>query len=172
MNIKLLRDNETVEKTITPVFDKSENRYIIGVYPTLLKNPTLLDSASYGVTQTYTIIKQTFGALKTLVTGKASAEDFGGPITIIRVSTKVAEAGIIPLISFAAYLSVQLAIFNIIPFPALDGGWIFLLLFQIITRKKIDDNKIGVINYIGFAILMALMVVVVVKDIFYPIKLN
>jgi Zn-dependent protease len=68
-------------------------------------------------------------------------------------------------------LSVQLAIFNVIPFPALDGGWIFLLLFEIITRKKIDDNKIGVINYIGFAILMALMVVVVIKDIFYPIKL-
>lgn len=171
VHIKLQRNNETIEKTITPVFDKTENRYIIGVSPTLLENPGIAKSISYGFTQTNTIIKQTFGALKTLFTGKASAEDFGGPITIIRVSTKFAEAGIIPLLSFAAYLSVQLAIFNIIPFPALDGGWIFLLLFEIITRKKIDDKKIGFVNYIGFAILMALMVVVVLKDIFYPIKL-
>jgi regulator of sigma E protease len=171
VNIKLERNDQTLEKTITPVFDKTENRYLVGIGPTLLKNPGIGKSVSYGFTQTNTIIKQTFGALKTLFTGKASAEDFGGPITIIRVSTKFAEAGIIPLLSFAAYLSVQLAIFNIIPFPALDGGWIFLLLFEIITRKKIDDSKIGVINYIGFAILMALMVVVVLKDIFYPIKL-
>lgn len=171
VNIKLERNDQILEKTITPVFDKTENRYLIGIGPTLLKNPGIGKSVSYGFTQTNTIIKQTFGALKTLFTGKASAEDFGGPITIIRVSTKFAEAGLIPLLSFAAYLSVQLAIFNIIPFPALDGGWIFLLLFEIITRKKIDDSKIGVINYIGFAILMALMVVVVLKDIFYPIKL-
>lgn len=172
LNIKLLRNNETKLINVTPVMHKEENRYIIGVWPTLLKNPGLFKSLSYGITQTNTIVKQTFGAIKILFTGKASADDFGGPISIIRISTKVAESGIIPLAAFAAYLSVQLAIFNIIPFPALDGGWIFLLLFEIITRKKIDDNKIGVINYIGFAILMALMVVVIIKDILYPIKLN
>ncbi|MCM8710621.1 RIP metalloprotease RseP [Clostridium sp. SYSU_GA19001] len=171
LNIKLLRNNEIKTINVTPVMNKEENRYIVGVWPTLLEKPNIINSLYYGLTQTNTIIKQTFGALKTIFTGKASADDFGGPISIIRISTKVAESGIIPLAAFAAYLSVQLAIFNIIPFPALDGGWIFLLLFEIITRKKIDDNKIGLINYIGFAILITLMIVILIKDILYPIKL-
>jgi regulator of sigma E protease len=171
LNIKLSRNGEVKSFDVTPVKDAVENRYIVGIRPVLLDNPSFLQSVSYGFEQTRTIIGQTFGVLKTIFTGKVSAGDIGGPITIIKVSTKAAEQGIIPLMAFAAYLSVQLAIFNIIPFPALDGGWIFLLLFEIITRKKIDDNKIGVLNYIGFAILMALMVVVVIKDILYPIKL-
>lgn len=172
-NLSIMIDRNGTSKLINvlPVKDPVENRYIVGIYPKVLESPGLSKSVAYGFSQTSTIINQTFGVLKTLVTGKASASDIGGPITIIKVSTKAAEAGIIPLMGFAAYLSVQLAIFNIIPFPALDGGWIFILLFEIITRKKIDDNKIGLVNYIGFALLMALMVVVVMKDIFYPIKL-
>jgi regulator of sigma E protease len=171
LSIMIDRNGTKKELNVVPVKDPVENRYIVGVYPKVLENPGFAKSISYGFTQTNTIINQTFAVLKTLVTGKASASDIGGPITIIKVSTKAAEAGIIPLMGFAAYLSVQLAIFNIIPFPALDGGWIFMLLFEIITRKKIDDKKVGIINYIGFAILMALMIVVVMKDIFYPIKL-
>ena len=171
VNIKLLRNGETKSFDITPVKDEKENRYLVGIYPVILENPGLGKSISYGFTQTNTIITQTFDVLKTLFKGKVSSGDIGGPITIIKVSSKAAEQGIVSLMAFAAYLSVQLAIFNIIPFPALDGGWIFLLLFEIITRKKVDDNKIGVINYIGFAILMTLMVIVVIKDILYPIKL-
>ncbi|MFL0246949.1 RIP metalloprotease RseP [Candidatus Clostridium stratigraminis] len=171
LSILIDRNGTTKEINVVPAMDKTENRYIVGIYPKVLKNPGIGKSLTYGITQTGTIIKQTFGVLKTLVTGKASANDIGGPITILKVSTKAAEAGIIPLMGFAALLSVQLAIFNIIPFPALDGGWIFILLFEIITRKKIDDNKIGIVNYIGFAVLMALMLLVFMKDIFYPIKL-
>lgn len=171
LHIKIDRNGFTKDIDVVPVKDPTENRFIVGIYPKLLEKPSIAKSITYGFTQTNTIISQTFGVIKNLVTKKASASDIGGPITIIKVSTKAAEAGIIPLIGFAAYLSVQLAIFNIIPFPALDGGWISILLIEIITRKKIDDNKIGIINYIGFAILMALMVVVFMKDIFYPIKL-
>lgn len=172
ISIGIERNNEIKAINVTPVKDEKENKFIVGIYATFLEKPGISKSLQYGFSQTNSIIKQVFGVLKTLFTGKANAADFGGPISIIRVSTKVAEAGIMPLMTFAAFLSVQLAIFNIIPFPALDGGWIFLLLFEIITRKKIDDNKIGVINTIGFAILMAIMVVVIIKDILYPIKLN
>jgi len=57
-----------------------------------------------------------------------------------------------------------------LPFPALDGGWIFMLLFEIITGKKLDDKKVGIVNYIGFMILMAFMVFIVIKDIVSPMK--
>lgn len=142
VNIGIERNNEIKIINVTPVKDENQNKFVLGIYPTLLENPGIFKSLEYGVNQTITIIKQVFGAFKSLFTGKASADDFGGPISIIRVSTKVAEAGIVPLITFAAFISVQLAIFNIIPFPALDGGWIFLLLFEIITRKKLMIIKL------------------------------
>ncbi len=124
----------------------------------------------YGFNQTISTAKQTFGFFGTLFKGKVSADDVGGPISIIRISTKAAQTGVTNLMMFTAMMSVQLGIFNIIPFPALDGGWIFILLFEIISGKKLDDKKVGVINYIGFMILMALMVVVVIKDIVSPLK--
>ena len=170
LNLTLLRDGRENNIKVTPIMNKEEKRFLIGISPAFLKNPTIIQSASYGFRQTGSLIKQTIGFFGTLFKGQASSSDFGGPVTIIKLSGQIAKAGIIPLMTFVAYLSVQLAIFNIIPFPALDGGWIFLFLFEIITRKKVDDKKVGFINYIGFALIMTLMVLITIKDILYPIK--
>lgn len=170
LDITYVRDNNTNTVKVTPVKDVNENRYVVGIYPSSVENPTISQSIAYGFRETNSLIKQTFGFFKTLFKGKASVNDVGGPLTIIKVSGAAAKAGILSLTAFAAYISIQLAIFNIIPFPALDGGYILLFLFEIITGKKVDDNKVGVINYIGFAILMTLMVLVTIKDILYPIK--
>lgn len=170
LNITFKRNNETKTVKIIPEKNEKENRYMIGIYSTAITNPSIGESIKYGFVETNSLINQTFGFLKTIFKGKASLNDFGGPITIIKVSGEVAKEGFFSLLSFAGYLSVQLAIFNIIPFPALDGGWIVLFLIEIITRRKIDSNKVGIINYIGFAILMTLMVLVTIKDILYPVK--
>ena len=54
------------------------------------------------------------------------------------------------------FLSVNLAVFNLLPFPALDGGWMVILLIELITRRKVPDKIVGVLNYIGFAALIGL----------------
>ena len=61
--------------------------------------------------------------------------------------------------------------FNLLPFPALDGGWTVLLLIELITRRKVPDKVVGALNFVGFALLMGLMVLVTVKDILFPINL-
>lgn len=170
ISIKYQRNNTSNTVKIVPVKDPVENRFIVGIYPTQVTNPNIAQSISYGFVETGSLIKQTFAFFGTLFTGGASMNDFGGPITIIKVSGAAAKAGITSLMAFGAYISIQLAIFNIIPFPALDGGYIILYLFEIITGKKVNENKVGIINYIGFAILMTLMVLVTIKDILYPIK--
>ncbi|MFL0195913.1 RIP metalloprotease RseP [Clostridium sp. WILCCON 0269] len=170
VNITYERQGGVNQVNVTPVKDEKENRYIVGIEGTQVNKPTLTQSVSYGFIETKSLIKQTVSFFKTLFKGKASMNDVGGPLTIIKISGAAAKAGILSLLAFSAYISIQLAIFNIIPFPALDGGYIFLFLFEIITGKKVDDNKVGILNYVGFAILMALMVLVTVKDIFYPIK--
>ena len=171
MNIEILRDSKVKKISLKPVKNPKENTYMIGIRISgVEKKLNFREAVNYGFDQTISTAKQTFAFFGNLFHGKVSANDVGGPISIIRVSTMSAQAGFTTLMYFTALMSVQLGIFNIIPFPALDGGWIFMLLFEIISGKKLDDNKVGVINYIGFMILMALMVLVVIKDIVSPLK--
>lgn len=167
VNIGVKRGNEELNFYILP--KESEGRYMIGVVPTVVK-PNLGQMLKSGVDQTVDITKQTFFFFKSLFTGKFNKNEVGGPITIIKVSVKVASKGVVQLVYFMALLSVQLGIFNLIPFPALDGGWIFILLIQIITGKKISEDRIAQINYIGFIILISLMILVTIKDIVNPIQ--
>ncbi|MBU3098848.1 MULTISPECIES: RIP metalloprotease RseP [Clostridium] len=171
MNIELVRNSKVKEISLKPVKNVKENRYMIGIAASgVEKKLNFGESVGYGFSQTVDTAKQTFGFFGTIFKGQFSGSDVGGPISIMRISTKAAQTGLTTLLYFTALMSVQLGIFNIIPFPALDGGWIFMLLFEIISGKKLDDNKVGTINYIGFMFLMALMVVIVIKDIVSPMK--
>ncbi|MFA9398414.1 MAG: RIP metalloprotease RseP [Clostridiaceae bacterium] len=168
LNIVVSRNGENINLELTP--EKAEDdRYVIGVY-TKLADRGFASSLSYGFKTTGFMFQQTFKFFGTLFQGKVKASDFGGPVSIFRISSAAAAAGIWNLVYLMGAFSVQLAIFNIIPFPALDGGYIFLYIFEIITGKEVDDNKIGMINYFGFIFLMILMVLVTIKDILYPIK--
>ncbi len=166
-----VKHNGNIENfTVKPMYDNAEKRYLIGISPSFIAHPNIIQSVSNGFKQTITMINEVYLSFKMLFSGEASANDIGGPVTIIKMTGAAAEAGLIQLLSFTAFLSTQLGILNLIPFPALDGGFVFLYLFQIISGKKVDDNKVGLVNTIGFTILMALMVVVVLKDIFYPVN--
>jgi len=169
INIEIVRDSQVKTFSLKPIKNVKENRFMIGIGGTQEKM-NFSEAVGYGFNQTINSAKQIFIFFGSLFHGQVSGSDVGGPISIIRISTMAAQAGIVNLMMLTAMLSVQLGIFNIIPFPALDGGWIFILLFEIISGKKLDENKVGTVNYIGFMILMALMVVVVIKDIVSPIK--
>jgi regulator of sigma E protease len=174
ISLTIIRDKEEKGFVVTPVLDETGQRFIIGVLPTEISNPSIAQASSYGIVQTRSLVSHTFTAFRdlfrNLIRGNVSGNEVGGPVTILKISGEAARAGIGPLLWFCALISIQLAIFNVIPFPALDGGWIMLLLFEIVTRKKVDDKKVAVVNYIGFTILMILMVLVTIKDIFFPIN--
>jgi len=169
INIEIVRNSTVKTFSLTPIKNVKENRFMVGIGGTQQKM-NFGEVASYGFTQTISTSKLIFGFLGSLFKGQQSMKDVGGPISIIRISTMAAQTGIINLMMLTAMLSVQLGILNIIPFPALDGGWIFILLFEIISGKKLDEKKVGFVNYIGFMILMAFMVFVVLKDIVSPMK--
>ncbi|MCD2345973.1 MULTISPECIES: RIP metalloprotease RseP [Clostridium] len=171
INVTVKRNGEIKNFNIKPMKNTKENRYMIGVGPTNVKNPSVIEGIKYGFNETIFMVKEVFISLKMLFTGKLSAQDVSGPVSIIRVTGAAANAGLVPLISFMAFLSANVGLFNLLPIPALDGSYVILFLIQIITGKKIDDNKVGVINTIGFALLMALMVIVTIKDILYPLKI-
>lgn len=171
LSITYLRNGNQRTSSITPTFDSKEKRLIIGIYPVTITNPNIFQSIGYGFKESGFLIKETFVFFKTLFNGGLSMNDFGGPVTIIKISGEAAKAGFLNLIYIGAYLSIQFAIFNIIPFPALDGGYIFLFIYELLSGKKVNEQKVGYVNYVGFAILMTLMVLITIKDILYPLKL-
>ncbi|MCR3758542.1 RIP metalloprotease RseP [Clostridium felsineum] len=170
INVALKRDGVLKKLTLKPEYNKKEKLYIMGIYPKIIEKPTIMQGAKYGASETVTMIKTVYLSLKMMVTGKASAKDVSGPVSIIKVTGAAANAGFIKLINFIAFISAQLGVMNLLPIPALDGGYVLLFLFQMITGKKVDDDKVGFINTIGFALLMLLMVVVTIKDLVYPIN--
>ncbi len=89
-----------------------------------------------------------------------------GPVGIAQLTGEVAQAGISPLLEFAAFLSINLAILNIFPLPALDGGRIAFVLLEWVRRgKRILPKTEGLVHLIGFAILMVFVLAITYQDI-------
>lgn len=100
-----------------------------------------------------------------LFTSGTGLKNLGGPVKIAQLTGKVASLGIIPLLQFAAFLSLNLALLNVLPFPALDGGRILFLIIETVRRKKNNPRIEQYANAIGFVILLLLMVVITVRDV-------
>ncbi|MCB9805605.1 RIP metalloprotease RseP [Candidatus Nomurabacteria bacterium] len=97
--------------------------------------------------------------------GKANLEQVAGPVGIVSLVGNAAQFGFIYLLGFTAFISLNLAVLNLIPFPALDGGRLLFILIEAITRKSIPTKVANVTNAIGFAILILLMVVITISDV-------
>jgi regulator of sigma E protease len=171
INFLVDRNGETKEVAVTPKIN-DEGQYKIGMaYPEKIANPGIGQSFKESLNETVSLVSQTFKGLKMIFTGKADLKkDVGGPLTIVKMSAETAKTGIWNLVYFVGFLSVNLAVFNLLPFPALDGGWCVILLIELITRRKVPDKIVGVINYIGFAALIGLMILVTIKDILFPVQ--
>ena len=96
----------------------------------------------------------------------AIAPDFRGPVGIAAVTGEVAKSGLVALMQFTAFFSIQLAIFNLIPFPALDGGRLaFIVLEALRGGKRVAPEKEGLILFVGLVILIGLLLVVSYQDV-------
>lgn len=167
VHLILETDQGRVEKTITPMKSETESP-LIGVVPKIVEKAGFFESMKESVNQGLSLVTQTIFSLKILFSGNASLNDFGGPVTIFKISTEVASISLWGLASFIAFLSINLAVLNLIPFPALDGGWILILLVEFVTRKRLPEKFVGIWNAIGFVILMSFMLLITFKDIFFP----
>ncbi|WP_133627684.1 RIP metalloprotease RseP [Fonticella tunisiensis] len=164
LNIWVDRNGNITSFKVNPMLDKESGKYKIGIYGTLVESGNFLESLKQSLIETTSSIKLMWEWLGRAFTGKASLKDVGGPVAIVQMSGQAARLGISTLLYFAGFLSINLGVINLLPFPALDGGWVIILLIEGITGRKIDENKIGFVNMIGFTLLMILAAVVIVKD--------
>ena len=122
-----------------------------------------------GVQHTFTVTGDFINQIGLMIAG-AIKPQLAGPVGIVKITGEVAasvpDLGWWPILSLTAILSLNLAIINILPFPALDGGRVVLILIEILRGgKRLKPEREGIINFIGMAILLTLMVVITVNDV-------
>ena len=123
---------------------------------------------TYNLTENITVGLTNF--IGGIFRGKGSLKEITGPVGIANVVGDSAKHGITDLFMIIAIISVNLAVINMAPFPALDGGRVVVVIIEAIIRRQINPKVIGWINGIGFILLITLMVVVTFKDVFYIFK--
>ncbi len=152
--------------------EESENYYFIGVnYQTT--ETSLWNILKYGVLECASWIKIVFYSLGLLITGQVSGTALSGPVALVSEISSGYEQSlaeglkvVVANLSFwIVLISANLGVMNLLPIPALDGGRLVFLLIEAVTGKPLAPEKEGFIHFIGFALLMVLMVFVLYNDI-------
>ncbi len=121
-----------------------------------------IQGAFAGVAQFTTAIYQSF---RMIFAGQVGLNDFAGPVGMVGMVGSFYHYGLRAMLSFTAFISVNLGVLNLLPLPALDGGQILIAAIEAIIRRDLDPEKAAWINGIGFAALMALAAAIAVNDV-------
>jgi regulator of sigma E protease len=163
LEVKVERNGDKHTFILAPVKDPDTGQIVIGITPQYSKNP--LKALAMGAKRSIAIIGLMLSYIADLVTGKASAGDLVGAVGMIHLVSEAAKTGILNLMFLAGLLSLNLGVINLLPIPALDGGKLFFLLLEAVRGKPVDLEKESLIHFIGFILLIVLMIMVTYKDI-------
>jgi len=167
------RANKILMATATPVTTVSgaNKQKALGISLTeaaILQLPIHL-AVWQGLVTTYNTTVLTVVSLARLIgsafVGQADFSQISGPIGIVNMVGAAKAIGISYLLGFIAMISVNLAVINLIPFPALDGGRLLFVLIEAIIRRPIKVKVANILNAVGFALLIALMIYISIKDV-------
>lgn len=153
------RDGAIRELAVVTEVGPEGNRGMIGIGPEI-KMFSFISSLRFSLERFGAVIYSIYQ----VVTGQAPL-DVAGPVGIIFVIGEVAQTGFVNLLLLTALISISLGIMNLLPIPALDGGRLFFLLVEAIRGKRIDPEKEGFIHFIGFALLIMLILFITYQDV-------
>jgi len=163
INMVVLRDGTNVNLDIEAAYIEGEDRYYMGIFSTTEFN--LIGSFTGAITYTYESIGQMFTIIGGLVSGAIDAGKLAGPVGIYQMAGSAGSAGFLSLLTFTAFLSINLGFVNLIPIPAFDGGRILIIVFEAITRKKLSQKVEMGLQVVGLALILMLLVFVTFNDI-------
>lgn len=163
--LTIQRGSTTKHITVTPKGEISNGKTVGMIGITQAQDKSIGAILASGFTQTWTMTKALFGALWHMVSGHFSLNDLGGPVAIFATTSQATKFGLVGVLNFLAFLSINLAIVNLLPIPALDGGKILLNFIEAIRRKPLSENVEAAITLIGVGFLVLLMLLVTWNDI-------
>lgn len=164
------RGEEDLSFTIDSKMDL-DGTPVVGIYLEDIVNTksSFFASIRNGFLMTGFAIKEVSVALWDLLigafTGTADLNGVAGPVGIVGLVDEAAQVGIVSLITFTAFISINLAVLNLAPFPALDGGRLAIILIESIIRRDLNHKIVNIVNLIGFLILIGLMVLITISDV-------
>lgn len=172
VNLDILRGKEHISVPVKAVEGVVAGQFAIGVAMEnigTLQLPfqyALLQGGKATVNQFEEIGMGIFKFLRQVFVGQGNLSQVTGPVGIVGLVGDVTHLGFVYLLTFTAIISLNLAVINLLPFPALDGGRIVIVIIEAIIRRKISPNVVNIINGAGFVVLIGLMVVVTIHDVF------
>lgn len=169
ITVRIKRGSRIINTFVTP----EEETHRIGVYTKtiylgekLKTEYDLIESTKYGIKQSAELVNLIFTSFSEIFKGNIKFESaVGGPIMIAKQSAKTAEMGLVSFLVFIANLSISLALINILPIPALDGGHLIIVLIEGIIRRELPTKAKIIIQNIGMVLLFAFLIFVIYKDI-------
>ena len=169
--VKIDRGGEIIDFKITPNTKIEDDRKLIGISMDMIGTLSLpIHRAIYeGGKTTFDIAYATIYGIGDLVgkaiKGNPDISQIAGPVGIISLVGDATKLGFVYLLTFTALISINLAIINLLPFPALDGGRIIFVIIESITKRPINPKIAGSLNTVGFALLILLMLIITYRDI-------
>lgn len=170
--LKIQRNSEEFDIALTTKYQvavvegKIDTLGAIGIIPDYSYRPIgMAEAIKAGSNATVNGFGMIIMSLAMLTSGEASIKDIGGPIMIAQLAGETARAGWTALLTFMALISCNLAFINILPIPGLDGGHILIIMIEGILRRKLSIKTRMVIQQVGMAFLLLLIVTVIVNDI-------
>lgn len=161
LSIVVLRENKKHQFEMQP--EKLDGQNVIGITSRLTRNPG--KAIKGGTFVTYEMGKSMLVAFKGLITGGISTKDIAGPVGMVSMVGQTSKLGIQYVAAFVALVSLNLAIINLLPLPALDGGRILFVFIRSITGRMISDRTEGIIHAVGMGLLLILAVIVTINDL-------
>ncbi|MBN2983643.1 MULTISPECIES: RIP metalloprotease RseP [Cohnella] len=167
MNWVVERDGAEVTVAVTP----DEETGKVGIYLSPeMRRAGFGETISFAGTTMVDMTGRIFEGFRKLIFGEFKLDDLGGPVRTAEMTGQIAKQGIPELTSWAAVLSLYLGIFNLLPIPALDGSRLLFIGLEAVRGRPVDPNREGLIHFIGFAMIMLLMIVVTYNDILRLVK--
>jgi len=158
VDVEVLRGKEHLTLKVTPQLKDGGGK--IGVSPIDRQIPIgFREAAAESVRLPFLVVRELVFGLSRIITGKEKP-DFKGPVGIVKETSKAAQLGTPEFLGFLASLSAYLGGFNLLPFPALDGGRLAFLAYEAITRRKPNARVEANIHAFGLMLLIALIAVV------------
>ena len=168
IDLEVRRGGETIllENVTFPSVEDSGatfGTYDFKVYGEEVNFPNLMKHSFYRSVST---VKMVYDSLIRLVTGRFGMDAVSGPVGVTKVVGDAAKTGFVNLLYIVSVLSINLGVFNLLPFPALDGGRFLFLIIEGVRGKPINRDVESYVNFIGIVILFAFMIFVTIKDVF------
>ncbi|QIB69034.1 RIP metalloprotease RseP [Aminipila butyrica] len=157
------RQGQQLNFTMDLTQEEDTGRKIIGILPDVSRNP--FTALIKGAEATKLLAVQMVEVIGQLVSGDVSTKELTGPIGITKAVSDSVKYGYVYVANLAALISLNLAIVNMLPFPALDGGRLLFLIIRKVTGRAITDDMEAKVHFIGIMLLFALMIYVTWQDI-------